>query len=858
MTGATVWAADVVLSDGDTVHVRPIEPGDAVALQQFHARQSRESQYYRYFSAKAELTDLEATRFSTVDLRDRGALVVEDGADFVAWASYERLSGRNDADVAFHVDGGHARRGIATLLLEHLGSMAKAAGIERFTAEVLADNRPMLRVFGRSGWPIESHFESGIVDFVWPIDETAAFLASVSQREQLADSRSMARFLLPKSIAVIGASERPGSVGRVLLDNARSSEPLVSVYAVNPAHTELMGGLCVASIADIDADVGLAIVAVPEAALAEVLSACARHRVRGAVVITEVSETFAMSEVVADARRYGMRIVGPGSMGLAMPRSSPALHAHLAHPAIPAGPLAVSLQSGSIGASVLDRAVRLGVGISSFVSLGDKSDVSANDLLQFWEDDESTRVIAMYTESFGNPRRFARIARRVSQTRPIVAVRPGAGPVDDALYQQAGVIRVETVADLLDTARVLASQPVALGRRVAIVSNSSGPARLLSAGLDLVGLQGVGPNETVGTWYSLPWSAEPKAFAAAVDAVRSDGTCDAAVVIHAPPVAPTDDVFARELAALLSNHPTVPLIAVLLGRPDGTIVAGSTVPNFAFPDDVARVLARCNRYARWRAALDVENAVHDPHDVHLDDDRAARADAVIAEALVRRPLGTLLPHAPTIDLLEAYDIPCAPTRPVVSVEAAVNAATELGFPVALKANVRPRRGRGADAGVALGLADVDALHAAWAAMDDVVGGLREATVQVLVPSGIECRIHATIHPVLGPVVSVGLGGVFADAIGDSIVRLVPIGIDEAVTMLGESRAGRVIDGLGDGATAATAQVIAAVAAAIDRHPELAEIDLNPLIVADEGCWVVDALVRVRPTLIPDAPLRRLN
>ncbi len=868
MIGAAVWSADVVLNDGGTVHLRPIEPGDATALQRFHARQPRESQYYRYFSAKAELTDREATRFSTVDLRDRGALVVEDGEEFIAWASYERLSGRNDADVAFHVDAGHAGRGIATLLLEHLGSMAKAAGIDRFTAEVLADNRPMLRVFGRSGWPIKSHFDSGVVDFVWPIDDTAAFVASVSKREHLADSRSMARFLLPKSIAVIGASDRPGSVGRVLLDNALLSAPLLAVYAVNPAHSELMGMACVASIADVDADVSVAVIAVPEVALVEVLSACARHRVRGAVVVTEVSESFPMSEVVADARRYGMRIVGPGSMGLAVPGLSPALHAHLAHPAIPAGPLAVSLQSGSIGASVLERAVRLGVGISSFVSLGDKADVSGNDLLQFWEDDESTRVIAMYTESFGNPRRFARIARRVSQTRPIVAVRPGAGRLDDALYQQAGVIRVDTVAELLDTARVLALQPLAGGSRVAVVSNSAGPARLLFAGLDSVGLQGVGSNETVGTWLSLPWSADPPAFAEAVATVRSQETCDAVVVIHAPPVAPTDDTFAQELAMLIPNHSTVPLIAVLLGRPDGPIVTGSTVPNFAFPDDVARVLGRCNRYARWRAAIAEAEAAAteaadgdgdgEPHGPPVDEHRAARADDVIGEALARRPAGTLLPHAPMIDLLDAHDIPCAAARPVVNVAAAVNAADELGYPVALKANVRPRLGRGADAGVALGLADADAVRVAWASMDHVVGGLREATVQVIVPSGIECRIHATVHPVLGPVVSVGLGGVFADAINDSVVRLVPIGISEAVTMLGDSRAGTVVNGLGDNAVAATARVIAAVAAAIDRHPELAEIDLNPLMVAAEGCWVVDARVRVRPVLTPDAPLRRLN
>ncbi len=847
------WTADVVLNDGGTVHVRPIEPADAAALQGFHSRQSSESQYYRYFSAKARLTDVEAGRFSDVDLVDRGALVVEEGDEMVAWASYERFSGRDDADVAFHVDGAQQGRGMATLLLEHLGAMARAAGIRRFTAEVLADNRPMLAVFARTGWPLDRHFDSGIVDFVWPIDDTAEFVANVSRREQVADSRSMARFLLPRSVAVIGASARVGSVGRTLLEHALLGAPRVPVHAVNPHHTELLGLPCVSSIEDVDADIGLAVVAVPPGVLAEVLLACARRRVRGAIVVTEVPDGFPVDALIADVRRSGMRVVGPGSMGVAVPGSSPPLHAHLAPPTIPAGPLAVSLQSGSLGASVLERASRLGIGISSFVSLGDRADVSGNDLLQFWQDDASTRVIAMYTESVGNPRRFARIARRVSLTRPIVAVRPWSHAFDDALHQQAGVIRVDTVGEMLDTARVLATQPCPSGARIGVVTDSAGPARLLLAGLQAVGLHAVGPGGARGEWQQLAWSVDAASFAAAVEARRGDGTCDAVVAVHAPPVAPTDESFAREIAALIAPAGEVPVLAVLLGQRDGPIAPGSAIPNFSFPDDVARVLGRCVRYARWRdAELTLAGAGGRPVGPATD----PRAGEIIAEALVRRPGGTMLPMEPMAAFLEAIGVRFAPARAVASCEAAVIAAEGLGYPVVLKAEAGRRRGHGRDVGAALDLRDARAVRVAWARLDGEIGGLREAMVQVVVPSGIECRIHGTVHPTLGPAVSFGLGGVFADPLADQIVRLAPFGDDAAGEMLDESRAGDVIADLG-GAAPETRAMIAAVAEAIDRHPDLAEVDLNPLIVSPGACWVTDAVVRIRPPVTPDPAMRRL-
>jgi acyl-CoA synthetase (NDP forming)/GNAT superfamily N-acetyltransferase len=859
-TNAATWAGDVVLNDGGTVHVRPIKPADAPTLQAFHARQPFESQYFRYFSAKAKLTDAEAERFSTVDLRDRGALIVQDGDDLVAWASYERHANRDDADVAFHVDEAHLKRGIATILLEHLATMAKAAGIQRFTAEVLAENRGMSRVFAHAGWDLERSFDSGVVDLAWSLDDTATLISNIARREHIADSRSMARVFTPRSVALIGASEQPRSVGRTLLENLLADAGGRPLYCVNPAHTELLGQPCVASINDIDAevDIDLAVIAVPELQLADVLAACARRRVRGAVVITSVSNGFPLAEVVADARRFGMRIVGPGSMGIALPAAQPPLHPHLAVHDIPAGPLAISMQSGSLGASILERTVRLGLGVGAFVSLGTKADVSGNDLLQWWDDDPTIRVVAMYTESFGNPRRFARIARRVGRTKPIIAARVKASEIDDALYRQAGVIRVDTVAQMLHTARVLALQPLPLGRRVAVVSNSDSPMRLLIAGLAVAGLDVINPTADADT----NWTTDPEHFADQVRRRLVDGSCDVVVAIVAPPTAPLDENFAAQLAALNGVSTTVPLLTVLLGQDDGALRPGSSIPNFAFPDEAAEVLGRAVKYAEWRtSAADADE--FSTTEAQTDDDHAAQRDAVartvIEHALSLRPTGTLLPLVATMELFDALEIPFARARSVATVDDAELAAAHIGYPVALKSNVRPRLGRGRDGGVALDLADADALRDAWHAIDRALqpnlGGLREATVQVVVPSGIECRIHATTHPALGPVISVGLGGVFADSLGDRVTRLAPVGAVEALSMLSESQVGDVVSELGNAAPAVAA-IIARVSKALDDHPELFEVDLNPVLVSANGCWTTDAIVRVRPTA-PELPTRRL-
>ena len=490
------WATTIVLGDGESAFLRPITPADAPRLLEFHERQPRENLYRRFFSPKPTLSETELVHFTDVDQHNRVALVVEDHDEFVAWASYERWKGRDDAEVAFMVDDAHQGRGIATLLLEHLAAIARSNGIQRFTAETLSDNRSMLRVFSRAGWPIERHYDSGLTEVEFPLHDTDHFVDSVEEREHRADSRAVARLLLPKSIAIIGASDSPHSVGAMLWRHARlSSEgPL---FAVNPHHDSIGGQRAYAKLTDIADDVWLAVIAVPAQQLEDTIEQCIAKRVRGALVISSIDGTdIDMDALVAHARRNGVRLIGPASMGVSSPRSIGGMHVALVPDQLLAGRIAISMQSGSLGASVLQSALQLSMGISWFVSLGDKSDISGNDLLQFWEDDESTHVIALYTESFGNPRKFARIARRVGRTRPIVAVRTGTAAIGqgaDALYQQAGVIEVPTVRAMLDVARVLASQPIPAGPNVAIVTNSRSPGVLAEAAVAAAGLTVVPP-----------------------------------------------------------------------------------------------------------------------------------------------------------------------------------------------------------------------------------------------------------------------------------------------------------------------------------------------------------------------------
>ncbi len=853
-TSESPWASTVVLGNGDTVFIRPLTTDDRPALAEFHKRQSPESIYRRFFSPKPELSEKELLHFTDVDMVDRAALAVESHDEFIAWASYERWPGRNEAEAAFMVGDSHQGAGIATLLLEHLAVVARSNGIERFTAEVLGDNRAMLAVFAKAGWPLQRRFDSGVVDLDWELADTDEFLDSVERREQRADSRAVARILLPSAVAVIGASERPGSVGDAIWRNVASSVD-VPIYAVNPRHDEVHGHSCCRTIDELPDEVSLAIIAVPARDLDATIDACIAKRMRGAVIVTSVDGTdIDVNALVTRARRNGLRIIGPSSMGIASPRPETRLQAALVHVALPPGGLAVSMQSGSLGGSFLRKASDLDLGMSWFVSLGDKSDISANDLLQFWEQDDNTSVIAMYTESFGNPRKFARIARRVSRTKPIVAVRTGAaatGEMGGALYQQAGLIEVPTVPALLETVRVMATQPVLQGPRVAVVTNSRSPGTLARAALEAAGLEPVdGP-------VPLDWSAAAADYPAAIAAALDSDAIDGVMVIYAPAVAEDVDAAARDID-IAARGTSKPVIAVLLGGADGPVTPGSSVPAFTFPEQAAAVLGRSYAYARWRrdeadAPQDVARAVN-----------PAAAHAIIIEAVIG-PDGngggddeaeTKVDLATKRRLLAAYGIDMAEATET-DPDDAVRAAHEIGFPVAVKA-VHRRPGRSARAGVALDLAkDIDVTEAIDIMRESLGDDARELIVQAMTSPGVDVRIRCEHDERLGAIVSVGLGGAQADAIDDRSSRLAPLSPASATTMLTETRLTAALDTAGFDSSALVDAIVAAAQLASD-HPEIAELDLNPVIVSDAGAVVTDAVIRLVPHVVDDSPLRRLD
>ena len=846
---ASPWASSVVLGSGDTAFIRPLTAHDKPALAEFHRRQSPDSIYRRYFSPKPELNDKELAHFTAVDMVDRAALVVESHDEFIAWASYERWPGRNEAEAAFMVADSRQGEGIATLLLEHLAAIARSNGIERFTAEVLGDNRAMLAVFAKAGWPLQRRFDSGVVDLDWDLATTDEFLDSVERREQRADSRAVARILIPRAVAVIGASERPGTVGDAIWRNVVDGVD-APTYAVNPRHDSIHGHPCLRSIDDLPDEVSLAIIAVPARALTATIDACIAKRMRGAVIVTSVDGTdIDIPALVGRARRNGLRIIGPSSMGIASPRPETRLQAALVDVALPAGGVAISMQSGSLGGSLLRKARDVDLGISWFVSLGDKSDISANDLLQFWEFDDNTTVVAMYTESFGNPRKFARIARRVSRTRPIVAVRTGAagaGEMASALYQQTGLIEVPTVPALLETVRVLATQPVLQGPRVAVLTNSRSPGTLASAALRAAGLEPIaGP-------IALDWSAASTEYPPAMRAALDDDTIDGLIVIHAPAVADDVDAAARHIDAGASGN-TKPVVAVMLGGTDGPVAPGSRVPAFTFPEQAAAVLGRSYAYARW-----LRDEASGPDENMRPVDPGA-AHAIITEAVAAAP-GTgddiHLDLATQRRLLATYGIEMAPATES-SPGTAVADASAIGHPVAVKA-VRRRPGRSARAGVALDLASDDDVVEAIAVMRDSLGDdANDLIVQAMASPGVDVRIRCDHDDQLGAIVTVGLGGAQADSIDDRTSRLAPVSPASATTMLGETRLSAAL-GAADFDSWPLVDAVVLAAQLASDHPEIAELDLNPVIVSDDGAIVTDAIIRLVRHIVEDGPLRRLD
>ena len=643
------WEADVVVADGGVVHVRPIRPDDAERLRRLHSRLSAETIYLRFFSPIPSLSDAMVQRFVNVDYINRLALVAQLEDDIIGVARYDRLSAPLDdeAEVAFVIDDAHQGRGLGTLLLEHLAAAARENGVREFVAETLPGNNRMLRVFRDAGFGDERRLADGVIGVRFPIQPTEASVAAMHDRERVAAARSVQRLLAPRSVAVIGAGRERGGMGHEVVRTLLQGSFAGAVYVVHPSAYAVAGVRAYPTVLDVPDHVDLAVIAVPAPLVPEVVEQCGVKRVGGLVIL---SAGFADAgpegaaverQLVERARAHGMRVIGPNCMGVVNTAPDTSMNATFAPVTPRPGRVGFLSQSGALGMAILDELGRRGLGVSTFVSVGNKADVSGNDLVQYWENDDATDMVLLYLESFGNPRTFSRVARRVARRKPILAVKSGrretAEVAVEALFRQAGVVRADTLEQLFDVAVALASQPLPGGRRLAVVGNAGGPMRLAIDAAEGAGL-------VVQSLVHLASDAGPDDYSAAVRAAVADGDVDGVIVSFVPPLRD----FTAEVADAVEGAAAEcgkPVLANFMVRQ--SVVTG--LPTYLFPEAAAIAFARLVERAEWLAQP--EGVLVEPVDV----------DAVGARMLVDKAMADAPDGAPMVgdavhDLLGCYGI----------------------------------------------------------------------------------------------------------------------------------------------------------------------------------------------------------
>ncbi|MEY2400848.1 MAG: hypothetical protein QOJ08_959 [Ilumatobacteraceae bacterium] len=888
------WESDVVLTDGGTAHIRPIRPDDIEQLRALHGRLSPQSIYFRFFSPIPKVPEGQLHRLAEVDYRDRFALVAELDAQVVAVARYDRGE-RDDctAEVAFVVEDDQQRRGLATVMLEHLAAIARSNGIERFDAETLPDNRAMMDVFRHAGFDVTSHFEAGVIAVSFPLAPSEDLDEHVEERERAAVVASIRRILSPASIAVVGASRTPGTIGYELVHNLVRGGFTGAVLPINP-HAASIGGIhSYATVGDTPAPPDLAIIAVPADAVADVITECGAAGVGGIVIISAgfaelgTNGRAAEASLVKSARRYGMRVIGPNCMGLANTDAAIRMNATFAPVDPIPGNVAFMTQSGALGISLIDESARRGIGISSFVSVGNKADISGNDLLRYWESDISTAVIALYLESFGNPRKFVRIASRVAKTKPIIAVKSGRSPagargamshsaalatsddVAELVLSRAGVTRVDTLEELFDTTQAFASQPAPRGRRVAIVGNAGGPAILAADAAAAHGLlvpelsdetrarlaSFLPAAAATGNPVDIVASGSPDALEQALRVVLEDPDIDAVLAIYVPPLPDRDRTMLDAIARAAASRPDKTMLATVLAGNETVQLDGIKVPTYRFPESAVMALAHMASRSEWLQSADM------PLPDQLIDAGAARV--VVSDYLRSVPEGGWLDMRSAVALASAAGLPLVHTAIVDNLDEAVAAATKLGFPVALKGagtSILHKTDLGA---VRLFLADEEAVIAAGSAMRDALGDdLEGFVVQKMAPTGTELLAGVATDPAFGPLVIFGAGGTAAELLKDRVVRPAPLNVADPGQMVSGLRISPLLDGYRGTAVidhAPLEELLVRLGQLVDSVPEIVDIDLNPIIATPDGLHVVDLRVRVMPNVShPELSVRKLR
>jgi acetyl coenzyme A synthetase (ADP forming)-like protein len=886
--------ATIVLRDGALARVRPIRPDDEAELLQFLQSLPEEDRRMRFFGLGSNL-ERTAIEEANVDyVHSLGLLAtVEPEARIVGHVLYQ-LTGEATAEVAFAVLPSYQGLGLATLLLGQLAEAASRRGIQTFEAVVLNENLRMLDVLRGSGFPVQTRHAHGAIEFTFPTSLNAEALARFEQREEVAAASALRRILYPSSVAVVGASQRVGTVGAAVVRNLQSAKFPGRIYPVNPTATTIQGLQAFPNVEAIPMPVDLAVIAVASSRVLEVAEACGRKGVRSLIMLTA-----GFNEIGGEGRQrerdlmricqsYGMRMIGPNCIGVINADPAAPLNATFGPLMAPPGRIGMATQSGALALAAIDFTTARRLGFSSLVSMGNKADISGNDLLGYWHSDPHTEVILLYLESFGNPRKFGRLARSIGRSKPIIALKSGRSTVGaratashtgallsasdvtvDALFRQAGVIRTDTLDEMLDVADLLAHQPLPAGPRVAIVTNAGGPAVMCAdtceaRGLEVVSLSDatkaalravLPPEASVNNPVDMIAAATPEQYRGALELVASDPNVDSIISIFLPPLATQPEDVARAVVSAIDDDAVggKPVLGVFMSAqelPDLVTRVRGRVPGYHMPEPAAIAVAHAVRYAAFRARATDDVA-------ELAGIQQDAAGILIAEALARGD--SWLTPDDVRGLLHLYGIPVVEQRTVETVEEAGAAADEMGGEIALKA-IAPDLLHKSDAGgVRLRLLGSEAVRDAATDMATRVHasiGQRPTgyVVQRMLPSGAEMIVGVVNDPSFGPTIACGAGGTLVEILKDVSVRLSPLGRSDAATMIRELRSFPLLNGYRGAPVcdvAALEDILLRVSALAENHPELAELDCNPVIVGADGAVVVDARVRVA-----EAPPRR--
>lgn len=888
-------AVDVALRDGSSVHIRPVRPEDRDAIRRFLGGMSAESLYLRSFGIPN--VDWLSNWSVDVDYADRYGIVATSGPgeDTLAHAAYVRID-EHRAEVAFEVADRLHGQGLGTLMLAHLAGVAAQHGIQELRAVVMPSNHKMLDVFSSSGFPAEVVYEDGVTNVTIPTTISERTLEAFDRRQRTAAVSAVKSFLCPSSVALIGASRRPGTVGHQLLTNMLEAGFSGPVYPVNRHAREVLGQRTYRSVEEIGRPVELAVIAAPAAGVLEAARECAAAGVRALVVVSagfaesEPAGAERQRELLRVCREAGMRLAGPNCIGVANLDPAVRLNATFATGRMAPGRIGFLTQSGGVGIALTDAISSLHLGLSSFVSVGNKPDISGNDLLDYWETDPATDMILLYLESFGNPRRFARVARRVATTKPILAVKSGSSAAGarattshtgtllaasdvtvDALFRQAGVIRADTISELLHTAGLLAKQPAPAGGRVVVATNGGGPGVLCADACEAAGLtvpelspplqrrlrELLAPEAATANPVDMIATATAAEFGRALELLASSGECDAVIALAVPALSTTSAEVAAEVDEVAARCTGVTIVGVYMDDrqlpPPTREQPGAA--RFRFPEDAVTALAAAAGWSAWRkrprGTLPALGGCDQP-----------RATALIATAMASG--ADRLAPAQVGELLACYGLPTVSEHVAGTAAEAVVAAERLGFPVALKAIAPTLVHKSEVGGVRTGLQNgaevAEAAAEIGAATARAGHGLTGWLVQRSVAAGVELLLGVVHDPSFGPVVACGAGGTDAELLQDVSVRITPLTDRDAAEMLRSLRIFPLLDGYRGRPrcdVSAVADALLRLSALVDAHPQIYEVDINPLIAGPAGISIVDARIRLEPPL-PSPPVGALR